>query len=210
MPNSGAHLFQCLLGMQCRDFTIIAADQMNTQSIVVMKDDEDKLLQISEELLMGVNGDTGDTAQFAQFISKNIQLYKMRNCYQLDTAAAVHFTRKNLAEAMKTGNPYIVNLLIAGYDEKGGQLYTMDFLASCVKVPFAAHGFGGTLSLSILDRYYKANLTETEAYEIMKLCVHEIHKRLFINLPKFQVKVVSKKGIDTLPTISPATFIHDK
>ncbi|XP_031769074.2 proteasome subunit beta type-2-like isoform X2 [Galleria mellonella] len=196
--------------MQCQDFTIMAADQMDIQSILVMKDDEDKVLQISDKLVMGINGDSGDTSQFAQFVAKNIQLYKLRNGYQLSTAAAVHFTRKNLAEAMKSGNPYMVNLLIAGFDEnEGGQLYTMDFLASCMKVPFAAHGFGGILSLSILDSYYKPTLTETEAYEVLKLCVHEIQKRLFLNLPKFQVKVVSKKGISTLPTINSATFMQD-
>lgn len=45
---------------------------------------------------------------------------------------------------------------MAGYDkENGPELYFMDYLASSVKVPFAAHGFGGYLSLSVLDRYYK-------------------------------------------------------
>lgn len=45
---------------------------------------------------------------------------------------------------------------MAGYDkENGPELYFMDYLASSMKVPFAAHGFGGYLSLSVLDRYYK-------------------------------------------------------
>lgn len=45
---------------------------------------------------------------------------------------------------------------MGGYDkENGAELYFMDYLASSVKVPFAAHGFGGYLSLSIMDRYHK-------------------------------------------------------
>lgn len=45
---------------------------------------------------------------------------------------------------------------MGGYDkENGPELYFMDYLASSVKVPFAAHGFGGYLSLSIMDRYHK-------------------------------------------------------
>ena len=45
---------------------------------------------------------------------------------------------------------------MAGYDkENGPELYFMDYLASSVKVPFACHGFGGYLSLSIMDRYHK-------------------------------------------------------
>lgn len=48
---------------------------------------------------------------------------------------------------------------MAGYDkEKGAELYFMDYLASSVKVPFAAHGYGGYLSLSIMDRYHKPGM----------------------------------------------------
>lgn len=53
--------------------------------------------------------------------------------------------------------PYFVNLLLAGYDdETGPQLYFVDYLASMVKVPYAAHGYGGFFSLSIMDRYHNA------------------------------------------------------
>ena len=35
--------------------------------------------KMSDKLLMLVSGESGDTVQFAEYISKNIQLYKMRN-----------------------------------------------------------------------------------------------------------------------------------
>lgn len=41
--------------------------------------DDDKFYQLSDHLLMLVSGEPGDTIQFAEFIAKNIQLYKMRN-----------------------------------------------------------------------------------------------------------------------------------
>lgn len=48
---------------------------------------------------------------------------------------------------------------MGGYDkETGPELYFMDYLASSMKVPFAAHGFGGYLSLSIMDRYHKKGM----------------------------------------------------
>ncbi|XP_013191951.1 proteasome subunit beta type-2 [Amyelois transitella] len=207
MP-SNAHLFQCLIGIQCQDFSIVAADQMNTQSVLVLKNDEQKLIPIADNILMGVNGEMGDIVQFTQFVEKNVQLYKMRNMYGLDTAATVHFTRTNLMEYLKSGNPYIINMLIAGFDPGlGGQLYTMDFMAASVRVPFATHGFGGILCMGILDRFYKPTLSEPEAYEVIKTCISEIQQRLFLNLPNFQVKVVSKDGIKELPKITPATFI---
>ncbi|KAG6441040.1 proteasome subunit beta type-2 [Manduca sexta] len=198
---------QCLLGIQCNDFVMIAADQSNSHSIMVMKDDEEKIYKISDKLVMGVIGDSGDTSQFAEYIAKNIQLYKMRNGYELGPTAAANFTRRNLAEYLRSSTPYFVNLLMAGYDkENGPELYFMDYLASSVKVPFAAHGFGGYLSLSIMDRFYHRDATEEEAYEMLKKCVTEVHKRLFINLPNFQVVVVNKDGIKKLPVINSASL----
>lgn len=58
--------------------------------------------------------------------------------------------------------PYHVNLLLAGYDEhEGPALYYMDYLAALAKAPFAAHGYGAFLTLSILDRYYKPSKYES-------------------------------------------------
>lgn len=194
---------ECLLGIAFRDFVLIAADMTNAHSIMVMKDDEDKLHKISDKLVMAISGESGDTTQFAEYIAKNIQLYKMRNGYELSPSAAANFTRRNLADYLRSRTPYFVNLLLAGYnDETGPELYFVDYLASMVKVPYAAHGYGGFFSLSIMDRHYKADMTQEDAYEVMKKCVREIHKRLVVNLPNFKVQLISKDGIQDLPSIT--------
>ena len=51
---------------------------------------------------MTVTGEAGDTVQFAEYIAKNIQLYKMRNGYELSPKAAANYTRRNLAEYLRS------------------------------------------------------------------------------------------------------------
>lgn len=51
---------------------------------------------------MAVSGESGDTTQFAEYIAKNIQLYKMRNTYELSPAEAAAFTRRNLADTLRS------------------------------------------------------------------------------------------------------------
>lgn len=41
--------------------------------------DENKIHKLNDNLAMAVCGEPGDTIQFAEYISKNLQLYKMRN-----------------------------------------------------------------------------------------------------------------------------------
>lgn len=41
--------------------------------------DYDKMFKLSEKILLLCVGEAGDTVQFAEYIQKNVQLYKMRN-----------------------------------------------------------------------------------------------------------------------------------
>lgn len=77
----------------------ISKDFANKYSFIL---DEEKIYKISDRLVMGVIGDSGDTTQFAEYIAKNIQLYKMRNGYELGPTAAANFTRRNLAEYLRS------------------------------------------------------------------------------------------------------------
>ncbi|KAK3090102.1 hypothetical protein FSP39_009206 [Pinctada imbricata] len=70
---------ECLIGIKGKDFVLVASDTASARSIVSMKQDTDKMFKMNDNLLMLVSGESGDTVQFAEFISKNIQLYKMRN-----------------------------------------------------------------------------------------------------------------------------------
>lgn len=64
--------------------------------------DEQKIHKISDKLVMAVSGESGDTTQFSEYIGKNIQLYKMRNGYELSPKAAAWFTRRNLADYLRS------------------------------------------------------------------------------------------------------------
>ncbi|XP_051169674.1 proteasome subunit beta type-2-like [Leptopilina boulardi] len=193
---------ECSIGIQFKDFVLVAADMTNTMSIVVLKSDEKKIHKISDKVVMAVSGEAGDAIQFSEYISKNMQLYKMRNGYELSPKAVASYTRRNLADYLRSRTPYHVNLLLAGHDdETGPELYFIDYLASCIKVPYASHGYGGFFSLTILDRLYDPSMSEAEAYELMKTCVREIHKRLIVNLPNFKVQKISKDGITEMAPI---------
>ncbi|KAK6172009.1 hypothetical protein SNE40_018413 [Patella caerulea] len=162
------------------------------------------MFPLSDKLLMLVCGESGDTAQFAEYIAKNIQLYKMRNGYELSPSAAANFTRKQLADALRSQTPYQVNLLLAGYDKEDGPgLFYMDYLASLNKVPFGVHGYGGFFSLSVMDRFYRKDITQPEAMKLLQQCIDELSKRFIVNMSSFNVRMVSKDGIQNLGVIKP-------
>merc|ERR1712046_27707 len=201
---------ECLIGMAFKDFVMVAADQTNARSIMVMKSDQNKFINLSDRLVMAVSGESGDTNQFAEYIAKNIQLYKMRNGYELSPAAAANFTRRNLADYLRSRTPYQVNLLIAGFDSETGkpELYFMDYLASMIKTNFAAHGYGGFFTTALMDRHYRSNMNKEEAYKLMIECVKEVQKRLILNLPNFAITIVDKDGVSKMDPINPQVIAN--
>jgi 20S proteasome subunit beta 4 len=191
---------ECLIGIQGKDFVLLASDCVaSAHGIVAMKKDHDKMIKLSDRLVMAVVGDGGDTVQFAEYIAKNIQLYRIRNGYDLSTHAAVNFTRRNLADALRSSSAYHANMLVGGFDkEAGASLYYMDYLASSCKVPFAVVGYSSFFALSILDRYYKEGMTLDEALGLLTLCVDELNTRFVINMPSFKVKIIDQDGVREL------------
>jgi len=119
---------------------------------------------------------------------------------------ATSFTRRNLADALRSSSAYQVNLLLGGYDDvDGASLYYLDYLAAEVSVPFAVHGYGSFFSLSVFDRHYKPDLTEAEAINLLQMAIDEIATRFIVNLGAFKVKVIDKNGIRAhLPDIGPS------
>lgn len=106
----------------------------------------------------------------------------------------------------------------------------MDYLASLAKTPFAAHGYGAFLTLSILDRYYRpgqvpsvwkcsgsdrrpllvltsfpswivSDLTRDEAVDLLKKCVEEVSSDfIFLNF----ILTSESSETEKVPTFSPS------
>ncbi|KAI9337040.1 nucleophile aminohydrolase [Zopfochytrium polystomum] len=189
-----------LIGIVGKDFVLTASDGNSARSIVVQKRGEDKSRMLNDHNIMLFAGESGDTIQFAEYIQRNVQLYKMRNGLDLSTKAAASFTRRELATSLRSRHPYSVNVLIGGVDPKTGhpELYWLDYLASSVKLNYAAHGYASYFCMSTMDRYWKEGLTVDEAISLVKKCLAELAERLVINMPQFFVKIVDANGVRTV------------
>jgi 20S proteasome subunit beta 4 len=125
-----------------------------------------------------------------------VTLYGIRNDgVQLEPKAVASFSRRTIAENLRTSTPYNVNLLIGGVNSEGqAELYWIDYLGSCVKVPFACHGYAGYFCMGLLDRNYKSNMSKPEALELLKKCIQELKVRFVGNLPAFTVHIYNAGG----------------
>ncbi|KAG1460030.1 hypothetical protein G6F56_006038 [Rhizopus delemar] len=187
---------ECLFGISGNGFTLLSADTVSARSIVVMKGTEDKSRQLNAHTVMLYSGEPGDTVNFAEYIQRNIKLYGIKNGIELSPKATANFTRRELADSLRSRHPYSVNLIIGGYDEKKqkSELYWIDHLGAMASLPFCAQGYGAYFCTSLLDRHYKEDLSLDEAKTLMKMCIQELKTRFIVNLPQFKTTLVDKDG----------------
>ncbi|XP_017151291.2 probable proteasome subunit beta type-2 [Drosophila miranda] len=201
---------ETILGIKGPDFVMLASETMQAKSLIFMKDDQSKIHRLSDFSMIATVGDGGDTLQFTDFISKNLHLYKIANGYHLSPRATAHFTRKNLADYIRTNTRYQVAMLLAGYDAvEGPDLHYIDSFGAAQSINHAGHGWGSIFCGSILQRFWDQKLTQELAVSILKKCVAEIQKRLIINQRNWDVFVVDGSGMRQLESINPASLNYD-
>lgn len=93
---------EALIGLTGTDYVILAADRRAARSIVVMKSTLDKFRELSKSVVLSFSGEPGDATNFAEFVQANVRLYEMRNELSLGTHAAAHYTRRLLADSLRT------------------------------------------------------------------------------------------------------------
>lgn len=183
-----------LIGLKGKDFVLVAADSYAGYSLFRLKDNEDKIMEVDANKLFGMAGPPGERMVFGEFIRKNIHLHRLRTGIPLNTKAAASFTRGEMAYMLRNA-PVSVELLVAGCDNDGPQLYWMDYLASMIAVEKGAHGYAAYFAGGVLDRHYKPNMELKEAKEVIMMCMQELKKRFVLSQFNFTLKVVDKNGI---------------
>jgi len=186
---------ETLVGIQCDDCVLLMCDRSATRSIIRFNDEQDKIFTLDSHMAMAsVQKKGGDSAQFSEYVQKNLKLYQLKTGTKLSTHAASNFIRGELARCLRQ-KPYYVDLLIGGHDSEGPALYYLDYMASMQKMSYACHGYAGHFVTATIDRYYTPGLTRAEGMELLRKCVTEINLRFMANSPNFLVKVVDSNGI---------------
>ena len=63
--------------------------------------DQEKSIELGDSTIMSICGESGDVMQFGQYIQKNLQLYKMRNGYELSPKGMAHYTRRQISDSLR-------------------------------------------------------------------------------------------------------------
>ena len=189
---------EVLIGVRGPGYVLLASNLNQVRGITVMKPDDDKSRLLNAHNLVLYSGESGDTVQFAEYVTANVALYSRRNEEQeLHTDAVASYVRRELAQSLRSRHPYQVNLLIGGFDTVSDlpKLYWIDYLGTKIEVPYAAHGYASYYLLSMFDRHMTPDTPLEDALALLKKGFEELERRMPLSLGGFVTKCVDKDGV---------------
>lgn len=200
------------IGIRCNDFVLVAAAGLNAFYYIKITDSEDKITELNSHQMVACIGENGPRVNFTEYIKCNLTLNRMRQHGRMSSCfSTANYIRNELASAIRSrSGAYQVNCLFAGYDtpassfddaQQGAVLYYMDYLGTLQGVPYAAHGYGASFVTSILDQFWRPDLTEQQGLDLMQKCIDEVKRRVVISNAFFFVKAVTARGTEVITSV---------
>merc|ERR1712183_227272 len=111
-----------------------------------------------------------DCMYWERVLSKQCRLYELRNHERISVAAASKLL-SNICFNYK-GMGLSMGVMIAGYDKKGPGLYYVDSDGTRTDGKVFSVGSGSIYAYGVLDKGYKEDLTDEEAYDLGRRSIY--------------------------------------
>ncbi|KAL3098965.1 hypothetical protein niasHS_000953 [Heterodera schachtii] len=196
-----------MLGIRTDNWVILAADTTHFLSgAIKISESHQKEYKLGPLTSMVCFGEAGDVDSFANWAKANCDLYSRRNGYELRPKEVHHWLRKNMADNLRSEDMWRVNAIIGGFDSTDNKAYLtmIDYLATNIPPQnFIFYGFPGAFAYSIMDSFYRPDLTEQEGLELVQRMIDQVKRRAMMDLAEYRVVVINSKSSRTIAGLKP-------
>ncbi len=185
------------VGIICKDAAILGADQKATMGYLVASKDTPKIYPLDNHLGMTIAGLVGDALALERYIKAELKLYKLQEGKPISVKAAAYLIA-NILYARRY-YPYIVQLIVGGYDEKP-RLYSFAPDGSVIEEKeFYSTGSGSPIAFGVLEDVYRKNMTVEEGKKIVARAVKAARERdIASGGASIDIAVIDSKGFRKL------------
>ncbi len=180
------------IGLICRDAVLLAADKKATLGYMIESKDTQKIYKLDDHIALTIAGAAGDAQALVRILKAQFKLYKLDRGPITVKAAATLLS--NILQGSKYF-PYMVQLLMGGYDS-APRLYSIDaFGAYDSKDKFYSTGSGSPIAYGVLEAGYKEGMSVEEGIKlILKAGKAAVERDIASGGKGFMVFVITKEG----------------
>ncbi|MFX0029497.1 MAG: proteasome subunit beta [Candidatus Hermodarchaeota archaeon] len=174
------------LAIKCKDGVVLGSDRRATWGYTVTNKSTKKVFKITEYIGMACYGLIGDFQILTKILRAQANLYLLDAGERISTKSMGKMVSNYLYSRKMM--PLLTNLVVAGMDLGGPELYTLDAIGSLMPDDYGAAGTGMLLSYGILEAEYKPGMTVAAGEKLVEKTIRSSLSR----------DVMSGNGIDIL------------
>ncbi|MCK5547968.1 MAG: archaeal proteasome endopeptidase complex subunit beta [Thermoplasmata archaeon] len=184
------------VGVVAEDAVVLAAERKATMGYLVASQDAQKIYELDDGIGMTIAGLVGDAQALIRYIRAELKLYKLQEDKKMGLEAASTLIANILYG--RRFYPYIVQLVVGGYDSKPA-LFTLSPDGSVMPEKYFSTGSGSPIAFGVLENEFKENL-DTE--KVKKLAVRAVRAATKRDIASggsgIDAVVISKAGLKRL------------
>jgi len=152
------------VGITCKDGVVIATEHRATMGTLIAHKKTQKLFKIDDNIGLTVAGLVGDAQTLARYLKAEAELYRLKRGANMPIRAAATMLANILNG--RSYYPYWVQLIVAGVDEDGFHVYSLDAAGGSIPDDYATTGSGSPYVYSILEDYYKPDMSLNDTIDL--------------------------------------------
>jgi len=182
------------VGIKCKDCVIVAAESKSTMGSLIASKTAEKVFKIDDRIAVTIAGGSGDAQNVIRILRAEINLYKLSRNKQM-TVNAVTSLLSNVLQGNRY-YPYMAMLIVGGYDETGGHVYSTDPVGGLEEDDFTSTGSGSPMAYGVLENEYKPGLTKEEGIRLAARAIRSAKERdIYSGGYNINIAVIDKSGI---------------
>ncbi len=185
------------LGMVCKEGVVIATEQRATMGTLIAHKATKKLYKIDEHLALATAGLVGDLQVLARYLNAEANLYRLKRTVRMPVKSAATLM-SNIMNQRKFA-PYYVQLILGGYDNTGGYVYSLDAAGGAIPDKYTAGGSGSPYVFGVLEDNYRDDMTADEGINLAVRAITAAKNRDSASGGMISVAVITKEGFKEVP-----------
>lgn len=157
------------VAIKCKDGVVLGNDRRATWGYTVTNKSTQKVFKITDYIGLTCYGLIGDFQILVRILRAQANLYELETGERISTKSMGKLVSNYLYSRKMA--PLYTNLVIAGMDEDGPKLYTLDAIGSLMEDDYGTAGTGMLLSIGILEAEYKKDMTVATGEKLVEKAI---------------------------------------
>ncbi len=180
------------VGLLCSDGAVLASDSRATAGYLVASKEAQKILKVTDRIAVTVAGAVGDAEKLVELLAAEAGLYRSMNGREIGVLQLAQVA--SLVLNSQVLFPYIVNLLMGGYDSRP-RLVFIDLDGTVVEERMTSTGSGSPIAYGVLERGYREGMRTEEALRLAVEAIRAAMKRDIATGNEVQAAVITSEGV---------------